>query len=47
MLKAIGQGARAGIEALLGVRTFLDLWVKVKEDWRDTAGALRQFGYNL
>ncbi|MDK2924337.1 MAG: GTPase [Bacillota bacterium] len=47
MLKAIGQGARAGIEALLGVRTFLDLWVKVKEDWRDTASALRQFGYNL
>ncbi|MDK2855805.1 MAG: GTPase [Bacillota bacterium] len=47
MLKAIGQGARAGIEALLGVRTFLDLWVKVKEDWRDTASALRQFGYDL
>lgn len=47
MLKAIGQGARAGIEALLGVRAFLDLWVKVKEDWRDTASALRQFGYDL
>ncbi|HHV57283.1 MAG TPA: GTPase Era [Firmicutes bacterium] len=45
MLKAVGQGARASIEALLGVHVFLDLWVKVKEDWRDTESTLRRLGY--
>jgi GTPase len=34
MLKQIGQGAREDIEKRLGRRVFLDLWVKVKEDWR-------------
>lgn len=45
MLKAIGMGARAQIEGLLGVQVFLDLWVKVKKDWRNKPGALREFGY--
>ncbi|CAN0491397.1 unnamed protein product, partial [Phaeothamnion confervicola] len=34
MLKAIGQAAREAIQAELGKPVFLDLWVKVKEDWR-------------
>lgn len=45
MLKTIGERARASIEALLGVRVFLDLWVKVKADWRDTESVLRELGY--
>lgn len=45
MLKAIGQQARANIEALLGSPVFLDLWVKVKKDWRDHLPSLRQMGY--
>ncbi len=45
MLKAIGMGAREQIEQLLGVQVFLDLWVKVKKDWRNKPGALREFGY--
>ena len=43
-LKAIG-GARKQIEGLLGVQVFLDLWVKVKKDWRNKPGALQEFGY--
>lgn len=45
MLKAIGQSARASIEVLLGMRVFLDLWVKVKKDWRDAEGTLRELGF--
>ncbi len=45
MLKAIGSGARRQIEGLLGVQVYLDLWVKVKKDWRNKPGALREFGY--
>jgi len=33
------------IEALLGSKTFLDLWVKVKKDWRNRDGMLKSFGY--
>lgn len=46
LLKKIGQQARADIERLLGCKVFLDLWVKVKADWRNKDKALRQFGYN-
>ena len=46
MLKKIGQQARADIEDLLGCKVFLDLWVKVKADWRNKDKALKQFGYN-
>ena len=37
--------ARADIEMLLGTRVFLDLWVKVKKDWRDRDSVLRGFGF--
>ncbi len=45
MLKKIGTLARKDIEKLLGCKVFLQLWVKVKKDWRDTAGTLYSFGY--
>lgn len=45
MLKAVGTNARLQIERLLGTRVHLDLWVKVKKDWRNKPGALREFGY--
>lgn len=45
MLKKIGTLARGDIEGLLGCRVFLELWVKVKKDWRNTAGSLSAFGY--
>ena len=45
MLKRIGQEARADIEALLGVRVHLQLWVKVRENWRDRPTDLRTLGY--
>ena len=44
-LKGIGKSARLEIEALLGVRVYLELWVKVKENWRDSDFALANFGY--
>ena len=44
-LKGIGKSARIEIEALLGVRIFLGLWVKVQENWRDDARALSSLGY--
>ncbi len=45
LLKKIGQQARADIENLLCCKVFLDLWVKVKPDWRNQDKALKQFGY--
>lgn len=45
MLKQIGALARPDIEAMLGNRVYLDLWVKVKKDWRDRDGVLRNFGF--
>lgn len=44
-LKGIGKSAREEIEALLGTRVFLETWVKVKENWRDSDIALTNFGY--
>lgn len=44
-LKGIGKSAREEIEALLGTRVFLETWVKVKENWRDSSVALTNFGY--
>ena len=46
MLKCIGQEARADIEALLGVRVNLQLWVKVRENWRNRMEDLRTLGYD-
>ncbi|GGE14706.1 GTPase Era [Marinithermofilum abyssi] len=45
MLKEVGRRARTEIERLLGSKVFLDLWVKVKKDWRNEEMMLRQFGY--
>jgi len=45
MLKEIGRLARVDIENLLGSQIYLDLWVKVKKDWRNREGVLRMFGY--
>lgn len=45
-LKGIGKSARLEIEALLGTRVYLELWVKVKENWRDSDIAISNFGYN-
>lgn len=45
-LKGIGKSARLEIEGLLGAKVFLELWVKVKENWRDSDFALNSFGYN-
>ena len=45
LLKKIGEQARKDIESLLGNKVFLDLWVKVKPDWRNKDKALKQFGY--
>ena len=44
MLKQVGAAARPEIEMLLGAKVFLDLWVKVKRDWRNSVGALQSFG---
>lgn len=44
-LKGIGKSARLEIEALVGTKVFLELWVKVKENWRDSDFALSNFGY--
>jgi GTP-binding protein Era len=45
MLKEIGHDARLAIERLLERRVYLQLWVKVKENWSDDERALRGFGY--
>ena len=44
-LKGIGKDARMEIEALIGSKVFLELWVKVRENWRDSDIALSNFGY--
>ncbi len=45
MLKTIGQGARQSIEEMLGRKVYLDLWVKVRPDWRSNEQELRRLGY--
>ena len=45
MLKKIGQMARTEIEKWMDATVYLDLWVKVKSDWRDKERELREFGY--
>ncbi|MBR3382450.1 MAG: GTPase Era [Clostridia bacterium] len=46
MLKRIGSAARPEIETLFGAKVNLQLWVKVRPDWRNSASALRELGYN-
>ncbi len=45
MLKRIGQSARIDIEKLIGDKVNLKLWIKVKEDWRNNLGMLKELGY--
>ena len=44
-IKGIGKAAREEIQGLLGMKVMLELWVKVKENWRDSDFALSNFGY--
>lgn len=46
MLKKIGSTARYDMERLLGTPIYLQLWVKVKKDWRDSDFLLKNFGYD-
>lgn len=46
MLKKIGSAAREDIQKLLGSPIYLELWVKVKKDWRDSDFLLKNFGYD-
>ncbi len=46
MLKKVGALARADIESLLQVKVFLELWVKVRQDWRNNKKALEEYGYH-
>lgn len=45
LLKEVGKQARKDIEALLGSRIFLELWVKVKKDWRNQERVLKDLGF--
>jgi GTP-binding protein Era len=45
LLKEVGLKARQDIEALLGSKVFLELWVKVKKDWRNRERVLQDLGY--
>ncbi len=45
MLRELGAEARTDIERLLATKVYLDLWVKVKKDWRNKSGMLSEFGY--
>lgn len=44
-LRAIGRQARIAVEELLDAPVYIDLWVKVRSDWRDKERDLREFGY--
>ena len=46
MLKKIGTRARADMETLLGSPINLQLWVKARDNWRDSANVLRDLGYD-
>jgi GTPase len=45
MLKSIGTEARLELERLIGTKVFLQLWVKIKEDWRGNEVLLNELGY--
>lgn len=44
-LKGVGKAARKDIEQLIGGKVYLSLWVKVKENWRDSERTIRSWGY--
>ena len=45
MLKKISTEAREDCERFMGTKVFLQTWVKVKENWRDSQTMIRNFGY--
>jgi len=45
MLRKVGELARKDIEELTGTKVNLQTWVKVRENWRDSAASLRNFGF--
>jgi len=47
MLKKIGTAARYEIERMIGRKLFLELWVKVRSNWRDDPAALGWLGYRV
>ena len=44
-LKGVGKAARKEIESLIGGKVYLSLWVKVKENWRDSERTIKSWGY--
>ena len=46
MIKKIGTYARGDLEVFFGTKIFIDLWVKVKENWRDKQSVLSNLGYD-
>lgn len=47
MLKKVGELARTDIETFLGTKVYMESWVKVKENWRDSLSQIRNFGYEV
>ncbi|MCK8058110.1 MULTISPECIES: GTPase Era [unclassified Fusibacter] len=45
-LKGIGKSSREDIEKLLGTKVYLELWVKIKEGWRNDSSQLKNYGYD-
>ena len=45
MIKKIGRLSRIDIEKMTDSKVFLELWVKIKEDWRNSENMLKEFGY--
>lgn len=45
MLKKVGIGCRKTLEAFFGKQVYIELYVKIRENWRDNKGMLRGFGY--
>ena len=45
VLKLVGSRARQDLEKIFGVKVYLNLWVKVKENWRESTAAVSNFGY--
>jgi len=46
MLKKVGTLARQEMEGLLGCKVYLQLWVKIKKNWRDSDFLLKNYGFN-
>ncbi len=46
MLKRIGRSARLDIQNLVHSKIYLNIWVKVKENWRQKQTEINEFGYD-